>query len=92
MKKTIVVFMGFFLLAGIAWSQETKMQTHTFSLNFLTIKDHVNYGLVFRGPGLGYTYSAQWQTAKRILAYEGRFHSPSPSQGIFLPDLSMWSL
>jgi hypothetical protein len=78
MKNTIVIFMGFFLLAGFARSQETKMQTHTVSLNYLSIKDHVNYGLVFRGPGLGYAYSAQWENPNRMLAYEGRFCVSTP--------------
>jgi hypothetical protein len=78
MNKFICFFLGFFLLAGFARSQETKMQTHTVSLNFLTIKDQVNYGLVFRGPGLGYAYSAQWQTTQRLLAYEGRFSLSFP--------------
>jgi hypothetical protein len=33
----------------------------------------MNYGLVFRGPGIGYAYSAQWQNEKRLLDYEVRF-------------------
>jgi hypothetical protein len=72
MKKTILIIIGFFLLAGMAMSQETKLQTHTVSLNFLQIKEEMNYGLAFHGPGLGYAYSAQWQNDNRILAYEGR--------------------
>jgi len=73
MKKTIVIIVGFLLVAGIAMSQEIKLQTHTISLNFLQIKEEMNYGLVFRGPGLGYAYSAQWQNEVRMLTYEGRF-------------------
>jgi hypothetical protein len=72
MKKTILFIIGFILLAGIACAQETKLQTHTVSLNFLQIKEEMNYGLAFRGPGLGYAYSAQWQNKNRILDYEGR--------------------
>ncbi len=73
MKKTILIITGLLLLAGMARSQETKLQTHKVSLNYLAIKEQMNYGLVFRGPGLGYAYSAQWQNDKRLLAYEGRF-------------------
>lgn len=78
MKKTIVFIIGLILLAGLARSQETKLQTHTVALNFLQIKDQMNYGLVFRGPGLGYAYTAQWQNPKRIMAYEGRFTLLAP--------------
>lgn len=78
MKKAIVIITGFILLAGMARSQETKLQTHTVSLNFLQIKEEMNYGLAFHGPGLGYAYSAIWQNPKRILAYEGRFSLSFP--------------
>jgi hypothetical protein len=78
MKKTILLISGMLLLASLAMSQETKLQTHNVSLNYLAIKDQMNYGLVFRGPGLGYAYSAQWQNPKRILAYEGRFNLSTP--------------
>jgi len=78
MKKTILILTGLILLAGMVRSQETKLQTHTISLNFLQIKEEMNYGLVFRGPGIGYAYSAQWQNKNRLMAYEGRFSLSFP--------------
>ena len=83
MKKTIVLMIGFFLVVCMAWPQETKLQTHTVVVNLLAIKDQENSGLVFRGPGLGYAYSALWQNENRILQYEGRFCFSAPmSKGI----------
>jgi len=73
MKKPIVIVIAIFLLACNARSQEIKSQAHMVSLNFLQIKEEMNYGLAFRGPGFGYSYSAQWQNKKRLLEYEGRF-------------------
>jgi hypothetical protein len=78
MKKTIVIITGIFLLATMAYTQEIKLQTHTVSVNWLGIKDQMNYGLVFRGPGIGYAYSARWENKDRILAYEGRFSFSMP--------------
>jgi hypothetical protein len=83
MNKTIAFVIGFILLAGATRAQETKLQTHTVAVNLLAIKDQLNSGLVFRGPGLGYDYSAQWQNEKRIMSYEGRFCFSAPmSKGI----------
>jgi len=90
MKKTIVIITGFILLAGMTKSQEVKLQTHTVTLNFLQIKDQMNYGLVFNGPGLGYAYFAQWQNEKRLLEYEGRFiFSPIFTRGISAPSINL---
>jgi hypothetical protein len=78
MKKTILILTGLILLACMVRSQEIKLQTHTVSLDFLQIKEEMNYGLVFRGPGIGYAYSAQWLNKNRLLAYEGRFSLSFP--------------
>jgi hypothetical protein len=72
MKKTIVFMIGFFLLTPLARSQESNIQTHTICLNYQQIKEQMNYGLVFKGPGIGYAFSDQYHNKNRILAYEGR--------------------
>jgi len=72
MNKAFVIIIGLILSVSLAKSQVTKSHVHQISLNFLQIKDRMNYGLVFRGPGIGYTYSAQWQNEKRLLEYEAR--------------------
>jgi hypothetical protein len=72
-RKTALFIAGLFLLPVISRSQETKTHDHSVVVNFLQIKEELNYGLAFKGPGLGYAYSAQWQNEKRILDYEGRF-------------------
>jgi hypothetical protein len=78
MKKTLNVLTGFLMLMGMARSQETNIQTHTIYLNYLQIKEQMNYGLVFKGPGVGYAYTDQYQNKKRIFAYEGRFNFSVP--------------
>ena len=90
MKKTIVFVLGIFLVTGTAWAQEFKQQAHSVVVNLLAIKDQENSGLVFRGPGLGYTYSALWQNENRILLYEGRFCFSAPmSKGIIGMSLNL---
>jgi len=78
MNKFICFFLGSFLLASLARSQETNIQTHTIYLNFLQIKEEMNYGLVFKGPGLGDAYTDSYQNKKRIFTYEGRFNISVP--------------
>jgi hypothetical protein len=72
MNRTIVFVTGLFLLTGIVRSQDKTTQEHTLVMNFLQVKDEMNYGLAFRGPGLGYAYTARWQNENRILEYQGR--------------------
>jgi hypothetical protein len=78
MQKTLLLLLGFFLLTPLARSQETNIQTHTIYFNYLQIKEGMNYGLVFRGPGIGYAYIDQYQNKNRIFAYEGRFNFSVP--------------
>ncbi len=73
MNKTFTIIIGFILSAGIASSQMDKSHFHAVTLNFLQIKEELNYGIVFRGLGLGYAYSAQWQNDKNLLGYDARF-------------------
>ena len=78
MNKTFTIIIVLIFSAGIANSQMEKSHFHAISLNFLQIKEELNYGLVFQGPGLGYAYSAQWQNDKNRLQYEGRFNFSTP--------------
>lgn len=71
MKKPFLLFFGFLVLAYSGFGQDLKTHSHAVSLNFLQIKDELNYGLVFKGPGAGYSFSAQWENDQRILDYEG---------------------
>jgi hypothetical protein len=73
MKKIIVFLTFLLLLASLSGAQQLRSHDHTVALNFIQIKEQANYGLVFKGPGLGYAYSALWENEKRILDYEGRF-------------------
>jgi hypothetical protein len=73
MNKTFTIITGLILSAGIASSQMDKSHFHAVTLNFLQIKEELNYGMVFRGLGLGYAYSAQWQNDKNLLGYDARF-------------------
>jgi hypothetical protein len=73
MKRSLVFCIAFILAAIGAYPQESKTYDHTVALNFIQIKEQANYGLVFKGPGLGYAFSASWENENRILDYEGRF-------------------
>ena len=78
MKKIILIFTGFFLMTGISLAQHEKSHAHMISLNFQQIDEEMNYGLVFKGLGLGYSYHANWQNDKRMIIYEGRFNVNFP--------------
>jgi hypothetical protein len=78
MNKTFTIIFGLILSASIASSQMNKSHFHAVTLNFLQIKEELNYGMVFRGPGLGYVYSAQWQNDKNFIDYEGRLSLSVP--------------
>jgi hypothetical protein len=73
MKSGIALITCIILFASIARPQEIKSHSHRLIVNFLQIKDQMNYGLVFKGPGLGYSFSRSWENEKRIIGYEGRF-------------------
>jgi hypothetical protein len=78
MKKTFTIIIVLILSADIANSQMEKSHFHAISLNFLQIKEELNYGMVFHGPGLGYAYAAQWQNDKNRIQYEGRITFSTP--------------
>jgi len=78
MLKTKSFILGLILLSAVARPQEIKTHENAISLNFLQIKEQANYGLVFKGPGLGYAYSARWENEKRAMVYEGRFSFSTP--------------
>jgi hypothetical protein len=73
MKRSLVFCIAYILAILSVYPQESKTHDHAVALNFLQIKEEANYGLVFKGPGLGYAYSFNWENEKRILDYEGRF-------------------
>jgi len=78
MNKTFTIIIVLILSADIANSQMEKSHFQAISLNFLQIKEELNYGMVFQGPGLGYAYSAQWQNDKHRIQYEGRITFSTP--------------
>ena len=78
MNKTFTIIIVLILSADIANSQMEKSHFHAISLNFLQIKEELNYGMVFHGPGLGYAYAAQWQNDKNRIQYEGRITLSTP--------------
>lgn len=81
--KKIILISGFFLMIGLCTSQTEKSHAHMISVNFQQIDEDFNYGLVFKGPGLGYSYFASWQKKKWALVYEGRLFLNAPmSKGV----------
>ena len=70
MKKIIPVISVLFLFTTCSWSQETRSHNHILNFNCLQLKEEMNYGLVFRGPGISYAFAMQWQNERRIINYE----------------------
>jgi len=54
-------------------SQQTRTIENSISMNYLQINEEMNYGLMFKGPGLVYDLSAGWENNNRILDYSFRF-------------------
>lgn len=54
-------------------AQNIKHTEHNISANFFQIKEKLNYGIIFRGPGLGYSYSMFWDRKKYTIDYTARF-------------------
>jgi hypothetical protein len=73
MKKIILTVTVLVLILSYSYAQETRLHSHSLGLNYLQLKEGMNYGLVFRGPGLSYTYSSQWLNDRRVINYEAMF-------------------
>jgi len=54
-------------------AQELKQHSHNLSINYLQIKEEMNHGLVFRGPGLNYSYSLLLQKSRSEIHYDVLF-------------------
>jgi hypothetical protein len=90
MYKTLILVIGFFVLSLSARPQEIKSHDHQIAINFLQIKEELNYGLVFKGPGLGYQYTAEWRNQNRLLRYEGGISFNFPmTRGILAGSLNL---
>lgn len=90
MKHKILIAGAFFMLLISAGAQNLKSHNHTVALNIQQIKESLNYGMVFRGPGLGYAYSARWEDEKRIMEYQGRVSFNVPmTKGIIAASLNV---
>jgi hypothetical protein len=73
MLKTISILSGILLIISAAFAQPATTHEHKISVNYLQIKESLNYGLVFKGPGLNYEYLKRWEYDKNQLTYTGRF-------------------
>jgi hypothetical protein len=62
-----------FLSAVIVWPQGTVNRRHILNLNYIQLREEMNYGLVFRGPGIGYTYHTGLPHGRNLLEYEAMF-------------------
>lgn len=90
MNKFTIIVPAMLLICSYSYSQELKTHEHAVMLNFLQIKEEMNYGLVFRGPGLGYTYSASWENSRRIIDVEPRVDLTVPfAKGIIAASFNL---
>ena len=70
MKKIILFTSGMFLLVNHVLPQEPGSHNHILNFNYLQLKDEMNYGLVFRGGGISYAFTNQWQNDRSGVCYE----------------------
>jgi len=70
MKKIISFALSLFLFVAYVQAQETRSHNHSLNFNYLQLKEEMNYGLVFCGPGLSYAFTYQWQNDRRVFNYE----------------------
>lgn len=90
MNKCTIFIPAILLCCLQTHSQVLKTHDHSIALNFLQIKEEMNYGLVFRGPGLGYAYSAVWENAKRKLELEPRLDLSVPyAKGVIAASMNI---
>ncbi len=61
------------LAAHPAFSQQAETRQHLISAGFLQIREHLNHGLVFRGPGIDYGFAYPWHSGNRTIRYEAAF-------------------
>ncbi|MDP1728338.1 MAG: hypothetical protein Q8M15_16260 [Bacteroidota bacterium] len=54
------------------FSQKTKIHYQIYSVKYIQIKEALNYGLVFRGPGFCYQPVWQLENEKRVINYQAR--------------------
>jgi hypothetical protein len=52
--------------------QTIKSHNNNLYVNYIQLKDQMNYGLVFSGPGINYAYSYLCQNDRRLISYEGK--------------------
>jgi hypothetical protein len=70
MKKILLSASLVFLSATFAWPQGTRTHNHILNINYIQLKEEMNYGLVFRGPGFSYTYNIRWSHDRSLVDYE----------------------
>ena len=78
MKRLAILVSYVMVLCTGAMAQSNHTHGHMLSVNHLQIKESLNYGLVFKGPGLGYKYSSLWENKRRIMEYTGALSLNAP--------------
>jgi len=73
MNKIIVLVLSLVLFTLYTNAQGTRYSIHSVGFNYLQLKEGMNYGLVFRGPGLSYTYSSLWENDWCVISYDAMF-------------------
>lgn len=71
MKRIAILVSCLMVLCGMTTAQTNHTHRHMLTINHLQVKESLNYGLVFKGPGLGYMYSSLWENDRRVMEYTG---------------------
>jgi len=69
-QRILLTGISIILCCQFAIGQSTWTHTNSLYVNYLQLKDQMNYGLVFNGPGINYSYSLIYQNDRSILSYE----------------------
>lgn len=73
MIKTPVWLLCLFLISTDFQAQDIKQHNHNLSINYLQIKEEMNHGLVFRGPGINYSFSLFKKNSQGEIHYDVLF-------------------
>lgn len=71
MRKIISISFCILLISPFVKGQIIKTHSSGLYINYIQLKDQMNYGLVFSGPGLNYAYSYSWESDRSLISYEG---------------------
>jgi hypothetical protein len=72
LQKIMLTGISIIVFCQFVRGQSTWSHTNNLYFNYLQLKDQMNYGLIFKGAGINYSYSLFCQNDRRLVSYEGK--------------------